>query len=243
MNQIAADSGCCFTLLIGTGHCLCFCCSCYCSLLAASCMHNSLQISNECFEKNCLYLASLNSHLHCFRLASVRCSNEFLHQVSFLSIDSAFFESFDFYNSNMKLSFDCYLDLYIQLSLNLLDWWQGRIMDDFITNLNSLISQNWFHSPFTAHLILLCCHYYCNSDFAPAFHVQVQSQVALFHPVQIIPNYIFLHLSLHLLALNCFYSFQKLLFLVSFEQFGAGFQNRQLGFELNHFHLEASFRT
>lgn len=84
-------------------------------------MHNSLWISNECFEKNCLYLASLNSHQHCSQLAFVKYSNEFLHQVSFLSISSAFFESSDFCNSNMKLSFDCYLDLYIQLSLNLLN--------------------------------------------------------------------------------------------------------------------------
>ena len=121
MSLIAADSGCCFTLLIDTDRCLCFYCSYCCSLQAASCMRNSLWISNECFEKNCLYLAFLNSHLRCFQLASVKCSNEFLHQVSFLSIGSAFFESSDFCNSDMKSSFDCYLDLYIQLSLNLLD--------------------------------------------------------------------------------------------------------------------------
>jgi hypothetical protein len=118
-NLTADDFDCCSSLLIDIGHCLCSCCLYCCSLLAVSCMRNSLLIFSECFMKNCPYLAFLNSHLCCFHPASIMCLDLFPRRASFLSTDS-FFGSLYFYCLCMMLGFSCCLYLYILLSLYLI---------------------------------------------------------------------------------------------------------------------------
>lgn len=192
--------------------------------------------------KNCPYLAFLNSHLCCFHPASIMCLDLFPRRASFLSTDS-FFGSLYFYCLCMMLGFSCCLYLYILLSLYLIGQLLGQTTGEhFVMKLNNLISENQFHIPFTSLLILYYFHCCYSFDFALAFPTRVQIQAALFRPVLTNPNSIFLHLNQHLFNPN-YFSFQKLLSLVSFEQFEAGFQNILLDFELNRFHQEASFHT